>query len=58
MFPKFQNANCATAWQRLCGARKRKYFEKEENFVNFHQMFARVLEAPMEAMALLNAHPG
>ncbi len=31
----------------------RKYFKKEENFVKFHQMFARVLKAPTEAIALL-----
>ncbi len=31
----------------------RKYFEKEDNFVKFHQIFARMLEAPTEAKAML-----
>jgi hypothetical protein len=44
-----------SARQRLRGARNRfrKYFEKEENFVKFHQLFARELEVPTEAIALL-----
>ncbi len=40
----------AIAWRKKSF---RKYFEKEENFVKFHQLFARELEAPTEAIALL-----
>ncbi len=40
----------AIAWRKKSF---RKYFEKEENFVKFHQMFARALEAPTEAIAML-----
>ena len=40
----------AIAWRKKSF---RKYFEKAENFVKFHQLFARVLEAPTEAIALL-----
>jgi hypothetical protein len=31
----------------------RKYFVKEENFIKFHQLFARELESPTEAIAHL-----
>jgi hypothetical protein len=37
---------------RFRGARNRSA-KKEENFVKFHQMFARVLEAPTEATKIV-----
>jgi hypothetical protein len=38
----------AIAWRKKSF---RKYFEKGENFVKFHQPFARLLEAPTKAIA-------
>jgi hypothetical protein len=42
--------SAAIAWRKTSF---RKYFEKEDNFIKFHQLFARELEAPTEATAQL-----
>jgi hypothetical protein len=55
LFPKVQSANSATRFAAIAWRKKsfRKYFKKDENYVKFHQLFARELEAPTEAIALL-----
>jgi hypothetical protein len=45
-----KSRSAAIAWRKKSF---RKYFEKEENFVKFHQLFARELESPTEAIAEL-----
>jgi hypothetical protein len=42
--------SAAIAWRKKSF---RKYFEKEDNYIKFHQLFARELEAPTEAISQL-----
>jgi hypothetical protein len=42
--------SAAIAWRKKSF---RKYFDKEENFIKFHQLLARSMEAPTESMASL-----
>ncbi len=40
--------SAAIAWRKKSF---RKYFDKEENLIKFHQLLARSMEAPTESMA-------